>query len=78
VYSAAADTEQGNADNSGELGEYGDPLAETDPSSAVATDTPVDDAPVEDAAPVDDAPTVDDSAPAEDDSPAVDDDSSAS
>jgi hypothetical protein len=74
IYSAAADTEQSNADTAGEAGEYGAELAQTDPSSEVATDTPVDEAPAEEA-PVDDTPA--EEAPV-DDSAAVDDDSSAS
>lgn len=72
IYAAAADNAQGNADNFGEAGEYGDPLGPSVDSPAVAEDTVVDEAPAVD----DSAAAVEDTAPAVEET-AVDDDSSA-
>jgi hypothetical protein len=63
IYAAAADNAQGNADASGEAGEYGDPLGPQDNSTAVAEE-----APVEDSAPVDESASVDTTAAADDSS----------
>jgi len=58
LYSDAAQSEQGSADDAGEAGEFGDSLGPED-SAAVADEAPVDDAPAEEA-PADDSPAVDD------------------
>jgi hypothetical protein len=71
VYGDAAGTEQGNADNSGEAGEYGDPVGEPADSTATADEAPADDTAVTD----DTTATADTTAT---DDTTVDDDSSAS
>jgi hypothetical protein len=64
LYGDAAQNEQQSADNSGEAGQYGDPIGEpvdtpTAPDEAPAEEAPAEEAPAEEA-PVEDTSTVDD------------------
>jgi hypothetical protein len=71
IYSAAAENEQGNADNAAEAGEYGDPLGPEADSTAAPEEAPVDDTPVDDSAPAEDAAPVEDTSTVDDDSSAT-------
>jgi hypothetical protein len=64
LYGDAAQNEQQSADNSGEAGQYGDPIGEPVDTPTAPDETPAEEAPAEEApaeeAPVEDTSTVDD------------------